>query len=212
MREPLTAASTMARSRHGGDRAHVRCALLLLLGLIPIGVPSVAVSAEAVPMERSVPSDPYAAHIAEAAHRFGIPAAWIRAIMRIESRGYQRALSTKGAMGLMQIMPETWTALRARYGLGHDPSIRMTTILAGAAFLREMHDRYGSPGFLAAYNAGPGRYEDYRDRHRPLPPETVAYVEALAPFVDGRRDRWACPAGGFRSLVLDAGTALRRAR
>jgi hypothetical protein len=52
-----------------------------------------------------------------------------------------------------------------------------------------MHDRYGSPGFLAAYNAGPGRYEDYRDRHRPLPPETVAYVAALVPFVgDGATD------------------------
>jgi hypothetical protein len=51
--------------------------------------------------------------------------------------------------------------------------------------LHEMHDRYGSPGFLAAYNAGPARYEDYRDRHRPLPPETVAYVAALIPFVGG---------------------------
>jgi Transglycosylase SLT domain len=184
LREPLTAASTMARSRHGGDRAHVRCALLFLLGLIPIGVPSVAVSAEAVPMERPVASDPYAAHVAEAAHRFGIPATWIRAVMRVESRGDRRAISPKGAMGLMQIMPETWAGLRARYGLGRDPFDPHDNILAGAAFLREMHDRYGSPGFLAAYNAGPGRYEDYRDRHRPLPPETVAYVEALAPFVD----------------------------
>ena len=103
--------------------------------------------------------------------------------MRTESRGDRRAVSPKGAMGLMQIMPETWTALRARYGLGRDPFDPHDNILAGAAFLREMHDRYGSPGFLAAYNAGPGRYEDYRDRHRPLPAETVAYVAALVPFV-----------------------------
>lgn len=88
-------------------------------------------------------------------------------------------------MGLMQLMPETWAALRARYGLGRDPFDPHDNILAGAAFLREMHDRYGSPGFLAAYNAGPGRYEDYRDRRRPLPPETVAYVAALVPFVGG---------------------------
>ena len=92
-------------------------------------------------------------------------------------------------MGLMQLMPETWAALRARYGLGRDAFDPHDNILAGAAFLREMHDRYGSPGFLAAYNAGPGRYEDYRDRHRPLPPETIAYVAALVPFVgDGAID------------------------
>ena len=109
--------------------------------------------------------------------------------MRIESRGDRRAVSPKGAMGLMQLMPETWAALRARYGLGRDAFDPHDNILAGAAFLREMHDRYGSPGFLAAYNAGPGRYEDYRDRHRPLPPETVAYVAALVPFVgDGATD------------------------
>jgi hypothetical protein len=109
--------------------------------------------------------------------------------MRVESRGDRRATSAKGAMGLMQLMPETWAALRARYGLGRDPFDPHDNILAGAAFLREMHDRYGSPGFLAAYNAGPGRYEDYRDRHRALPPETVAYVAALVPFVgDGATD------------------------
>jgi soluble lytic murein transglycosylase-like protein len=90
----------------------------------------------------------------------------------------------------MQLMPDTWDELRTRYGLGRDPFDPHDNIVAGAAFLREMHDRYGSPGFLAAYNAGPGRYEDYRDRHRPLPAQTVAYVAALAPFVgDGATDR-----------------------
>ncbi|MGH6679859.1 MAG: lytic transglycosylase domain-containing protein [Bradyrhizobium sp.] len=152
-------------------------------------VPAVAVHAQAAPIELHAPSDPYAALIAEAAQRFGIPAAWIRAIMRVESRGDRRAISPKGAMGLMQLMPETWAALRARYRLGRDPFDPHDNILAGAAFLRDMYDRYGSPGFLAAYNAGPGRYEDYRDRHRPLPPETVAYVAALVPFVgDGAID------------------------
>jgi hypothetical protein len=150
-----------------------------------ISVPGVPVSAQAAPMERPAASDPYAVHVAEASQRFGIPAAWLRAVMRIESRGDKRAVSPKGAMGLMQLMPETWAGLRVRYGLGRDPFDPHDNILAGAAFLREMHDRYGSPGFLAAYNAGPGRYEDYRDRHRPLPPETVAYVTALVPFVGG---------------------------
>ena len=53
-------------------------------------------------------------------------------------------------MGLMQIMPKTWTELRARYGLGADPYDPHDNILAGAAYIRELHDRYGSPGFLAA--------------------------------------------------------------
>lgn len=57
-------------------------------------------------------------------------------------------------------------------------------ILAGAAYLREMFDRYGSPGFLAAYNAGPGRYEEYL-AGRPLPTETRAYVAALVPSFGG---------------------------
>jgi len=167
----------------------MRRALLLLAGATAFGLPAVAVHAQAAPTALRVAGDPYGALVAEAAQRFGIPAAWIRAIMRIESRGDRRAISPKGAIGLMQLMPETWAALRARYGLGRDPFDPHDNILAGAAFLRAMHDRYGSPGFLAAYNAGPGRYEDYRDRHRPLPAETVAYVAALVPFVgDGAID------------------------
>jgi len=101
--------------------------------------------------------------------------------MRIESGGNRRAVSPAGAMGLMQLMPETWATFRIRYHLGRDPFDPHDNIFAAAAFLRELRDRYGSPGFLAAYNAGPARYEVYRDRHRPLPAETVAYVKALAP-------------------------------
>ncbi|EFI53360.1 MULTISPECIES: lytic transglycosylase domain-containing protein [Afipia] len=167
----------------------MRRALLLLASVAALGMPVVVVHAQPAPTVMRSVSDPYASLIAEAAQRFAIPSAWIRVIMRIESRRNRRAVSPKGAMGLMQLMPETWAALRARYRLGRDPFDPRDNILAGAAFLREMYDRYGSPGFLAAYNAGPGRYEDYRDRHRPLPPETVAYVAALVPFVgDGATD------------------------
>ncbi|WFU33632.1 lytic transglycosylase domain-containing protein [Bradyrhizobium brasilense] len=184
-RTPLTEASAMACSRHGGDTAGF--ALLLLAGLLAIGGPSLAVSAQAAPAQRQPTSERYAAHVAEAARRFGIPAAWIRAVMRIESHGEPRAVSPKGALGLMQLMPKTWADMRARYGLGRDPFDPHDNILAGAAFLRELHDRYGSPGFLVAFNAGPGRYEDFRDRHRPLPAETTAYVAAIVPFVDAER-------------------------
>jgi soluble lytic murein transglycosylase-like protein len=163
----------------------MRRALFLLASVTALGLPGAAAHAQAAASAVPAAIDPYATFIAEAAQRFGIPAAWIRAVMRSESRGDRRAVSSTGAMGLMQIMPETWAALRARYGFGRDPFDPHDNILAGAAFLREMHDRYGSPGFLAAYNAGPGRYEDYRDRHRPLPAETVAYVAALVPLVGG---------------------------
>jgi soluble lytic murein transglycosylase-like protein len=129
--------------------------------------------------------DRFAAIVAEASERFGIPASWIRAVMKVESFGAARALSLKGAMGLMQIVPETWAALHSRYTLGTDPYDAHDNILAGAAYLRELHDRYGAPGFLAAYNAGPARYEDHLATGRPLPAETQAYVAALAPLIDG---------------------------
>ncbi|WP_235704596.1 lytic transglycosylase domain-containing protein [Acidiphilium iwatense] len=130
-----------------------------------------------------VTASPYVAFVTQAARRFGIPEAWIWAVMHIESHGHARATSPKGAMGLMQIMPDTWAGLRARYGLGSDPYDPRDNILAGSAYLREMHDRYGAPGFLAAYNAGPNRYDDYVADGRPLPAETVAYVTAMAPLI-----------------------------
>ena len=129
--------------------------------------------------------DPFAAWIAEAAHRFDIPASWIRSVMRVESRDDARAVSPKGAMGLMQLMPETWADLRLRYGLGSDPFDPRDNILAGTAYLRELHDRFGDPGFLAAYNAGPARYEAFLATGGPLPDETRAYVAALAPLTAG---------------------------
>ena len=75
--------------------------------------------------------------------------------MQVESGGNLRALSPKGAIGLMQIMPLTWEALRQRYRLGADPYDAHDNILAGTALLRELYDRFGAGGFLAAYNAGP---------------------------------------------------------
>lgn len=179
-RKSSPTASTMACSRYGGDMAGF--AILLLGGLLVTS--ELTAAAQAAPIQRQQASDRYAALVVEAARRFSIPAAWIRAVMRIESGGDRRAVSPKGALGLMQLMPKTWADIRVRYGLGRDPFDPHDNILAGAGFLRELHDRYGSPGFLAAYNAGPGRYEEFRDRHRPLPAETVAYVAAIVPFVD----------------------------
>lgn len=157
-------------------------AFLLLSGLLISAPLCVTANAQTVSAERPSRVDPYATFIAEAAQRFGVPEHWIRAVMRVESAGDVRAISSAGAIGLMQVMPTTWADLRARHRLGANPYDPRDNILAGAAYLREMHDRYGSPGFLAAYNAGPGRYEEYL-AGRPLPAETRAYVAALAPII-----------------------------
>jgi hypothetical protein len=135
-----------------------------------------------------VTADRFAAFVAKASQQFAIPSSWIRAVMRVESLGDVHALSPKGAMGLMQIMPDTWAELRLRYGLGSDPYDPHDNIIAGAAYLRELHDRYGERGFLAAYSAGPGRYEDHLATGRPLPSETVVYMVAVASLIDGRTD------------------------
>lgn len=146
---------------------------------------SVTVGANATPSQEPVAAqtagDPIATAIDEASRRFGIPEAWIRAVMRVESNGDRRAVSRAGAMGLMQVMPATYADLRRQLGIGADPFDVRDNILAGTAYLRQMYDRYGAPGFLAAYNAGPGRWESHLNGSRPLPNETVNYLSRLAP-------------------------------
>lgn len=161
-------------------RSAAAIAVAALLGLPPITGSAVAQTTA----EASEPSNPIAAHVAEASQRFGVPEAWIYAVMGVESAGDVDATSVKGAMGLMQVMPATYAELRARYGFGPNAYDPRDNILAGTAYLREMYDRYGSPGFLAAYNAGPGRYENYL-AGRPLPLETRAYLARLSPAVGG---------------------------
>lgn len=160
-----------------------RLPTLLLSGLLIAGPFTDIALAQSAPAVRSQRAHPIADDIAEAARRFGVPVAWIRAVIGTESAGDIRAVSRAGAMGLMQVMPDTWSELRARYRLGPNPFDPHDNILAGAAYLREMYDRYGSPGFLAAYNAGPQRYDDYLAGVRPLPAETRAYVATLAPLI-----------------------------
>ena len=125
--------------------------------------------------------------IDEASRRFSIPALWIRSVMQVESGGDAQALSPKGAMGLMQVMPETYTALRQAYGLGADPYQPRDNIMAGTAYRREMLDLYGTSGFLAAYNAGPARYDEHLATGEPLPEETQIYLSRLAPMLSGEQ-------------------------
>ncbi|MCE0743869.1 lytic transglycosylase domain-containing protein [Acetobacter sicerae] len=123
--------------------------------------------------------------VREAARQAAIPPSWIRAVLRIESAGDRHAISSAGAMGLMQIMPGTWRDLRHALNLGADPFDPHDNIIAGAAYLRWLHDRYGDVGFLAAYNAGPGRYDEHLASGRPLPDETRAYVASVARRIGG---------------------------
>jgi hypothetical protein len=182
---PLTAASTMARLRPLG------ATMCIVVIVASSALWSSAVNAKRLssPAHRAGAAlvDPFAAFVTEASLRFGMPEHWIRAVMRVESAGDVRARLRKGAIGLTQIMPEIWIELRARYNLGTDPYDPHDNILAGAAYLREMYDRYGAPGFLAAYNAGPGRYEHHLATGQPLPDETQMYVATLAPMIGGRQ-------------------------
>ena len=134
------------------------------------------------------PSDPWGPYIIEASRKYDVPERWIRAVMRQESGGQlyldgRLITSSAGAMGLMQVMPETYDELRARYGLGPDPFDPHDNIMAGVAYMRELYDVYGAPGFLAAYNAGPKRLDDYLSHNRPLPDETRHYVANVGPAV-----------------------------
>jgi hypothetical protein len=127
------------------------------------------------------PDDPWGPYIREAATRYGIPAQWIRAVMQQESGGEEQAVSPVGAIGLMQVMPATYQDLEASEGLGGDPFNPHDNILAGAAYIKQMYDRFGAPGFLAAYNAGPGEMDNYIAGGGPLPDETVNYLAAVTP-------------------------------
>jgi soluble lytic murein transglycosylase-like protein len=122
------------------------------------------------------------AFMAEASSRFAIPESWIARVMLVESGGWNvrnggPITSSTGAMGLMQLMPDTYADMRRQYGLGPDPFNPHDNILAGTAFLRAMYVRYGYPNLFAAYHAGPGRFDEFLWERRPLPVATVAYLD-----------------------------------
>lgn len=129
--------------------------------------------------------DQWRPQIAEAARRFDLPADWIAAVIAAESDGDPHALSSKGAMGLMQLMPATWSDLQGLYHLGGDPFDPGDNILAGAAYLGAMRDRFGYPGLFAAYSAGPARYEAYLRGGELLPEETRRYLSVLTQMPRG---------------------------
>jgi soluble lytic murein transglycosylase-like protein len=175
----------------------IPCVIVVVVPLMSAIVASTLVESIACAQTASPsPSiDQFAKFIAEASVRFAVPAFWIRAVIQIESAGDAHSISPRGAMGLMQLMPATWVELSARYGLGLDPFDARDNILAGTAYLKEMHDRFGSAGFLAAYHAGPWRYEQHLVTGKPLPSETTAYVAAVTPLLDNEQGEHAAVDG-----------------
>jgi hypothetical protein len=122
----------------------------------------------------------YAAEIKQAAERYGVPERLVQAVIRVESAFNPRAVSVKGAQGLMQLMPDTASMLGVRNSF--DPQ---QNIDGGVRHLRGLIDRFGQdlPLALAAYNAG----EKAVVTHRGIPPypETRDYVTRVLYHFDG---------------------------
>ena len=128
--------------------------------------------------------DRWQPYIEEASQRFAVPQDWIRAVIRIESGGRTMLLgepitSAAGAMGVMQLMRDTYDEMRERHDLGPNPYDVRDNILAGTAYLRELYTRYGFPKLFAAYNAGPGTLEKHLFHGARLPAETRAYLTGV---------------------------------
>jgi soluble lytic murein transglycosylase-like protein len=163
--------------------------LILVAFAIPFDLAAIPACAESVSTTNGA-LDRWQGFITEAALRFNVPEAWVGAVMKAESGGVtmlngRPITSRAGAMGLMQVRPDTYDELRRAHGLGSDPYDPRANILAGTAYLRAMYDRYGYPGLFAAYNAGPERYDEYLHDGRPLPAETRAYLASIAQIDPG---------------------------
>jgi soluble lytic murein transglycosylase len=128
---------------------------------------------------RQIPNADWAAWIAEHAASQGIDARLVQSVIQAESAYNPRAVSRRGAMGLMQLMPATARLLAVSEPFDPEQNIR-----GGVAYLRKMVDEFGSVELaLAAYNAGPGAVR----RHGGVPPfaETRAYVRTVLALYRG---------------------------
>ena len=136
----------------------------------PAEAPAVVAEAECDP----IPKDRIEPMVQEIAKREGLTPQLLRAVIEKESSNLPCAVSSAGAEGLMQLMPETAS------GLGvDDPFDPRQNVDGGARYLKQMIDRYGGNLLLglAAYNAGPGRADNAGAF--PLPAETTSYVSEI---------------------------------
>ena len=127
------------------------------------------------------PDDPWGPYINEAAARYFIPAQWIRAVMQQESGGEEQAVSPVGAMGLMQLMPETYQVLEASEGLGPTRSIRTTISWPGPPISSRCMTASAHPAFWRPIMPGRRMSTPISPATQPLPAETVNYLAAVTP-------------------------------
>ena len=128
------------------------------------------------PLASPAPAEEYDAIIGDIAQLHGVPAALVNAVIRAESRFDARAVSSKGAQGLMQLMPGTADMMGVE-----DPFEPRDNVGGGVRYLRQLLDRFGDPVWaVAAYNAGP----EAVDRHGGIPPypETREYVRRVMSY------------------------------
>ncbi len=122
--------------------------------------------------------------IESAAARWSLDPRFVEAIVHVESNFKPKATSPKGAMGLMQVMPQTADAS----GI-HNPYNPLDNLMGACQYLRILMNRYQHrlPLVLAAYNAGPANVEKYRGI--PPFPETRAYVRSVLKYYKELRSR-----------------------
>jgi soluble lytic murein transglycosylase-like protein len=122
-------------------------------------------------------TDRYDDLITEASKKHGVSFSLLKALIKIESDFNPRAISSAGAKGLMQIMPENIMALNIK-----DPFDPLENIMGGARYLKQLIRRFDGklPMALAAYNAGPNMV----DRYKRIPPfeETENFVEKVMKY------------------------------
>jgi len=115
--------------------------------------------------------------IEAAADQNGVPYELLRRIAHVESAGDPTALSSAGAQGMFQVMPNT-----AR-SLGYSPADMYNPALAAQAaakYMRQLYEQFGDwDHAVQAYNAGPTRFSEYKEKGRPLPKETKRYLEKI---------------------------------
>jgi len=124
----------------------------------------------------------YAPMVVAAAKKYGVAPNYIAALIEIESSWDPNAGSKVGAIGLMQIHPPD----HPQYKGGNDPQ---ANIDYGTSYYTQLLKKYGDPvKAVGAYNAGPGRFDEYLTQGRPLPEETIKHMAkfsiALAKYGD----------------------------
>ena len=135
---------------------------------------AVAMAVPLAPASGTVAEAPTPLELADAAaDRYGLPRVLVRSVMAAESGFEPLAVSPKGAIGLMQLMPGTAQVL------GADPHDPAQNVDAGTRYLRDLLEKYkyGLRHALAAYNAGPGAVDKYNG----VPPyrETIDYISRI---------------------------------